>query len=121
MSYYDQDKDTFIRKFELNEGQKQKLRNAFLNLNQLQYDDLGILDLIAEKNDKEVLDFLILRFKESAEQFVFEGDFYMSRIAQLSGREDLKQIMKKGEEIDMLSDNYETKSKEIIAEFIAKL
>lgn len=121
MSYYDQDKDTFIRKFELNEGQKQKLRNAFLNLSKLQYDDLGILDLIAEKNDKEVLDFLILRFKESAEQFVFEGDFYMSRIAQLSGREDLKQIMEKGEEIDMLSDNYETKSKEIIAEFIAKL
>ncbi|WBV54088.1 hypothetical protein [Chryseobacterium gambrini] len=121
MSFYDRDKDTFVRKFELNDNQKEKLRLYFLSQKKLEYSDLGLLDLVAMPNDKELLSFLIGRFKESYNDFIFEGNFFMSRIADLSGRNDLKEISEKNEKLDMFSENYDQKNKEILTEFASKL
>lgn len=121
MSFYDRDKDTFVRKFELNDNQKEKLRLYFLSQKKLDYSDLGLLDLVAKPNDKELLSFLISRFKESYNDFIFEGNFFMSRIADLSGRNDLKEISEKNEKLDMFSENYDQKNKEILTEFASKL
>lgn len=45
----------------------------------------------------------------------------MSRIADLSNREDLKQILQKNKNIDMFDENYDKKTKETVNEFVAKL
>lgn len=121
MSFYDQNQETFIRKFELNDTQKQKLRTAFFSQKNLNYHDLGLIDIITKPNDKELLDFLVLRFKQSYKDFLFECDFFMSRIADLSNREDLKQILQKNKNIDMFDENYDKKTKETVNEFVAKL
>ncbi|GAB0156756.1 hypothetical protein CHRYSEOSP005_20230 [Chryseobacterium sp. Alg-005] len=121
MSFYDHDKDTFERKFELNKTQKEKLRTALFSQKTLDYYDLGLIDIISKPNDHELLSFLVTRFKESYKDFLFEGSFFMSRIADLSERDDLKQIVKKNEEIDMFDENYDKKTKEILNEFVAKL
>ena len=121
MSFYDRDKDVFVRKFELKDSQKEKLRLYFLSQKTLEYDDLGLIDLITKPNDRELLDFLIARFKEAYKDFLFEGNFFMSRIADLSGRNDLKEILNKNEKLDMFSVNYDQKTKEILNEFVSKL
>lgn len=121
MSFYDRDKDIFVRKFELNDTQKGKLRNSFFSQKTLEYQDLGLIDLITKPNDKELLDFLITRFKETHKDFLFEGNFFMSKIADLSDRNDLKEISEKNEKLDMLSENYDQKTKDILNEFASKL
>jgi hypothetical protein len=121
MSFYDQNQETFVRKFELNDAQKQRLRTAFFSQKTLNYYDLGLIDIITRPNDKELLNFLILRFKQSHKDFLFESDFFMSRIADLSDREDLRQILEKSKKIDMFDKDYDKKTKEIVNEFVAKL
>lgn len=121
MSFYDENQDTFTRKFELNDNQKERLRKAFFSQETLDYYDLGLIDIITKPNDKELLDFLILRLKSSYKDFLFEGEFFMSRIVNLSNREDLKEIYEKNKKLDMLDENYDKKTKEIVTEFVAKL
>ncbi|AZA51762.1 hypothetical protein EG348_01405 [Chryseobacterium sp. G0201] len=121
MSFYDQNQDTFVKKFQLNDIQKEKLRANFFTEKTLEYDDLGLIDLIVKPNDKELLDLLIIRFKENYKQMYFGNSFFMSKIVELSKREDLKQILKRNEDLDMFAKDYDKKSTKITHEFIEKL
>jgi hypothetical protein len=84
MSYYDQDKKTFVRKYELNENQKIRLRKAFFEIKNLSYSDMGLIDLIVKKNDTELINFLIKELKESDIEKMWYKDFLMVRVAEFT-------------------------------------
>lgn len=121
MSFYDDRKETFSRNFKLNDDQVQKLRHLFFKINKFEYTDLGLVDLIVKEDDLEVLNFLTMHFKKSEKDFFWSGNFLMKKIADLSKRDDLKMIIKKKDEMDMLDENYEKKSADYMREFAQKL
>ncbi|CAD7798307.1 hypothetical protein CHRY9390_00316 [Chryseobacterium aquaeductus] len=121
MSFYDNRENIFVRNFKLNDDQTKKLRNLFFKIDKLEYIDLGLVDLIANEDDPEVLAVLTNHFKKSDKDFFWSGDFFMKKIADLSKREDLKMIIKKKDGIDMMDDNYEKLSEDLMREFAEKL
>lgn len=121
MSYYDQDKETFIRKYELNDTQKSRLRKAFFAIGELTYADMGLIDLIVKKNDTELIDFLIDKLKKSDIEKMWYKDFLMSRIAEFTNRDDLRKIVQKIESLDYMDKNRNDKANKLAKEFIEKL
>ncbi len=121
MSYYDQDKRTFIRKYELNDNQKSKLRQAFFQIENLRYTDMGLIDLVVKNNDTELIDFLIKQLKESDLEKLWYKDFLMMRIAKFTNRDDLKEIVKKIEELDYMDKKRDDKANELAKKFIEKI
>jgi len=121
MSFYDENKKNSDKNFKLQDDQIQKLRHLFFDIDKLEYSDLGLIDLITEENDPEVLDFLKKHFKKADKDFFLSGDFLMKKIADLSKRDDLKMIIQKKDKMDMFDENYEKRSSEIMKEFAQKL
>jgi len=121
ISYYDWNKEKFIRTYQLNKDQKQRLRNLFFNIQKLDYDDVGIIDLIIIQNDKEVLKFLIDQFNKFRNEEYWCKDSVMIQIANVSNREDLKNIVKRKKGLTMFDENYEQETININREFINKL
>ncbi|KIC63519.1 hypothetical protein [Chryseobacterium taiwanense] len=121
ISYYDWDKEKFIGTYELNKQQKQRLRTLFLNTKKINYDDLSIVDLITEQNDKEILDFLIDQFNKFRNEKYWCKNSVMLQIAEVSNRENLKNILKRKKRLDLFDENYEQETENINNEFINKL
>jgi hypothetical protein len=121
MSYYDQDKKTFVRKYELNENQKIRLRKAFFEIKNLSYSDMGLIDLIVKKNDTELINFLIKELKESDIEKMWYKDFLMVRVAEFTDRDDLRKIIKEMEELDYMDKRRDEKSNQLAKEFIEKI
>jgi hypothetical protein len=110
-----------LYEFRLNGTQKNKLRSAFFSVKKIDIWDLEIIDLIMKENDKELLDFLIQNFKKQSENKNFSNEFMMMKIADLSNRDDLKQIIKKSKENDIFVKDYFKIQKQLSKEFANKL
>lgn len=121
MSYYDQDKKTFISKYKLNDTQKSKLRQAFFTIDNLTYADMGLIDLVVKKNDSELIDFLIKKLKECDIEKMWYKDFLMTRIAEFTDRDDLRKIVKEIEMLDYMDKKREEKANQLAKEFIDKI
>lgn len=121
MSFIEDTSKNTPSEFELNEVQKNKLRSAFLSMKKLDICDLEIIDLIQRDNDTELLDFLILNFKKQSKNENFGDQFMMMKIADLSDRDDLKQIIKKSKENDIFVKDYFKIQKQLSKEFANKL
>ncbi|ASK30243.1 hypothetical protein CEY12_09005 [Chryseobacterium sp. T16E-39] len=107
--------------FELNEIQKNKLRAAFFAAKKIDTLDLEMVDLVKKENDKELLDFLILNFKKQNEKENVGDQFMMMKIADLTNRNDLKQIIKKSYDTEIFDKDYFKIQKQIVKEFVSKL
>lgn len=121
MSYYDQDKETYQRKYILTEDQKSILREAFFSIIEFEYADIGLIDLVVKENDKELLDFLIKKLKESDIENLWYNDFLMVRIAEYSDRNDLKKIIRKIEKLNYMDEDVEEKANQLAKEFLEKI
>ena len=121
MSYYDQDKETFIRKYGLNDNQKSRLREAFFKIEDLSYADLGLIDLVVNKNDDELLNFLIKKLKETEIEEMWYKDFLMARIAEFSDRDDLRKIVEEIGGLDYMDEKREEKANQLAKKFVEKL
>lgn len=121
MSDYDQDKVTLIRKHELDDNQKSKLRQALFQIENLTYPDMGLIDLVVKNNDTEIIDFLIKHLKESDIENLWYKDYVMWRIAEFTNRDDLKEIVEKIEELDYMGKKRNDKATELAKRFIEKI
>lgn len=118
---YDPEEDTLIRKHELNENQELRLRNIFFSMDDWDYLNIELIDLIAKPNDEQLLGFLIRKLK----QHEAEGTWYKShlivKIAELSGNDELKKIAVQIREIDYFDANKEEKENQLAREFMKKI
>ncbi|MFV0531122.1 MAG: hypothetical protein ACK5MD_06750 [Flavobacteriales bacterium] len=121
MSFYDQDKETFVQKYTLNKNQKLQLRRAFFNIDDLTYADIGLIDLVVRENDKELVEFLIRKLKETAIEKLWYKNFLMARIAEFSDRDDLRKIVQEMEEIDFMDKKRDEKANQLAKKFIEKI
>ena len=121
MSYYDRGKDTFKQRPALSHLQKHELRKALFAIDQMSYEDLGLVDLVAEEDDQEIVDFLIKKLKTLKPENTWFANSCMQRIVYFNNRTDLREILKKIEALDHLDKNYEKKQKKLIKEFIGLL
>ncbi|MCP4352216.1 MAG: hypothetical protein GY795_42700 [Desulfobacterales bacterium] len=120
MSYYDQDKETFIRKYTLNKNQKSELRKILLAIPQLEYSDIGLADLVKKENDTELINHLTKNLKSPKTENLWYSILLMKKIAAIAGRADLKLISQEMEKTYCSEGNYE-KKREKIKEFINKM
>ncbi len=105
-------RETPTRKFKLNNTQRSKLREALFEIKILTYEDIGLINLIIKKKDKQILDFLIKKLKEN--KFTKLGDdFFMEKVAELSNRDDLKEIIKKIDNLNYMDDGATEKANQI--------
>ena len=121
MSYYDQDIGTYMREYDLTEIQKLKLREAFFKIDDLTYTDIGLVDLVVQKNDTELINFLIKELKEADIEDMWYLDYLMERIAKFTDRDDLRRIVKKLRNIDYMDKKRNEKTNQLAIEFIEKL
>lgn len=121
MSYYDQDIGTYMREYDLTEIQKSKLREAFFKIDDLTYTDIGLVDLVVQKNDTELINFLIKELKEADIEDMWYLDYLMERIAKFTDRDDLRRIVKKLRNIDYMDKKRDEKTNQLAIEFIEKL
>lgn len=121
MSYYDQDKQTFVLKYRLNGTQKALLREVFFEIDELQYYDLALIDLIVEETDPELLEFLINKVKNTNTEKVWYRKFIFVRIAEVSNRDDLRMIVREMEELDYFDENRDEKENELARAFLEKI
>lgn len=109
MSFYDDGKNRLISKRQLNKKQKLRLRKFLFSLDKLDYSYIGLADIVAKESDEELLNFLIKKLKGSATDKIWNIDFLMARIAKLSDRDDLKEIIKKIDDLDYYDKKEEAK------------
>ena len=64
MSYYKRNKDTITSEFSITKKQKQRLRTTLFAIEELTYVDFGLVNLVKEDNDSELIQFLITRFTD---------------------------------------------------------
>lgn len=121
MSFYDQDKNTFTPRFLLTADQRSRLRNYLFQSEYLGYEDIGLIDLVVQENDRELLDFLITKLKAAKEVEWWHADFLMTRIAQFSERPDLQSIIDEMESIGYMDDNRDKKVLKLTQKFLNHL
>ncbi|UII22273.1 hypothetical protein [Fulvivirga ligni] len=121
MSFYDRDSKTHVMKNELSESQIQTLRDALFNSKTNEYEDLGLIDLVANDGGEEMLTLLTRHLKDMDVEKIWYKEFLLTRIATLSNRDDLIAIAKKLKEIDHLDKERKDKENAIMKEFIAVL
>ncbi len=122
ISFYEQKKDTTEQNFKLNARQKRKLRKILFTIKDLTNSDVGLIDLVMKKNDHKLLNLLIQHLeKTDIENIWWNKGFIMTRIAQLSNRDDLKKIIQKIEAIAYVEDKWEKKVNNLLKEFLQKM
>lgn len=121
MSNYDRDEETFKQKYKLNDQQISALRDAFFKIESLNFSDMGLIDLIATKKDPELLKFLILKLKTADIEKMWFLDILMTKIAQISERDDLLHIVEKINDLDYFDSQKDEKEKQLLREFINQL
>jgi hypothetical protein len=121
MSFYDQDRDTFTRKYALTKNQKERLRKIFFSIDYLDYNDLGLIDLVKKRNDPELVSFLIEKFKELKKEDLWYADMFMERIATYSDREELFEIIENIQQLDYMDSDYNEKKMQLTSEFLKRI
>ena len=85
------------------------------------YKRQGLIDLVVQENDRELLDFLITKLKAAKEVEWWHADFLMTRIAQFSERPDLQSIIDEMEAIGYMDDNRDKKVLKLTQKFLNQL
>ncbi|MFD2564991.1 hypothetical protein [Aquimarina rubra] len=120
MSFYDRDKETFIKKYELSDIQKTTLRKVLFSDPEIEYSDLGLVDLVAKPKDTEVADLLIKSLKNT-EESIWYASFLMVRISHIMERNDLLWITEEVEKSNGYDQKSQEKRKQLIKEFIERI
>lgn len=121
IGHYDDKSDNWVVEIELNKSQKSILRKTFFELDQIDYDDLGLISLFVHKNDKELLDFLITKLKSSNSEDIWGRNALVDVISAFAKREDLEAIAGQINNISYSDDKREEKISVLIDEFIKSL
>lgn len=121
MSYYDQNQDTFVKKYKLNNKQLQKLRKSFFAIDKIGYTDIPLIDLVVTENDKEALAFLVHQIKSIELESLWYKEFLFIRVAELTNRDDLRYIVSEMESLDFMDEKRDKKSIILAKEFIERL
>jgi hypothetical protein len=121
MSFYDQDKNTFTPRFFLTADQRSRLRSYLFQSEYLGYEDVGLIDLVVQENDRELLDFLITKLKAAKEIEWWHADFLMTRIAQFSERKELQSIIDEMEAIGYMDGHRDKKVLKLTEKFLNQL
>jgi hypothetical protein len=120
MSNYD--RGTFISKdIELTRAQLDLLRQSLLQTKQLSYNDFGLIDLVEQENDKELLEFLVLQLKSTKIESIWFRKMLMERIANQTEKQELKCIVSELEDISYADDKKEEKEAKLCEEFMRHL
>lgn len=119
MSFYDYSKEQDIRTYSLTQNQKERLRNLFFKSENIDYEIVGITGLIAEKNDFKIISYLINYLKKNKKSCC--NDSIMFKIAELSDKKELKNIVEKVQSLDLLEENYQQQREILNKEFINSL
>ncbi len=93
MTIFDPDFRRGFKTISLNDHQKEQLRNVVFNRSVITYEDLGMIDLIKIESDTALVNFLIEKFKQTSLRSLWYRDYFMETIAELSNRDDLKEVI----------------------------
>jgi hypothetical protein len=121
MSYYDREgpvrKDIY-----LNGEQRQRLFNAVLIIDTINYFDILLVDIVTGMNDAVLLDFLKKGLLKADTTYLWMSQFIMSRIVLLTADKELENLLEKFEKL-VFSYNEKEKiqAKQILAAFIEKM
>ena len=109
------------KRYELNNEQKSKLRKYILAQNPVEFNDIELVELIQNDNDKELKEFLIKCIKASAEYNFWYAGYMMEKIALFTNRQDLKLISDKMKKLNPVSEGYSDEVKKIVQEYIIEM
>jgi hypothetical protein len=121
MSYYDESRDVYVRKYSLSDKQILALRKTLFSTASLSYTDIGLIDLVAKENDKELLNFIIKKLKKQFNEELWYAQTLMQKIAEMSNRSDLLSIIDKINELDYFDDDYQKHTNELLRQFMDKI
>lgn len=119
MSYYDQD-DPVRRDIFLNSRQKEKLLDILLAIDTLQYEDMGIVNMVAGLNDQALLDFLKSRLWRMDNEYRWPARDIMLHIVHLTGNEELEELYKKFSEM-LYEAEHDSERSNILSAFRQKM
>ncbi len=121
MSYFDRDKDIFIRKYRLTREQVLSLRQTLLAIEYLEYTDLALVDLVVTEQDEEVINLLKRAFLAEAGQFSWFRKDLMKKIAQLVKRQELMRLVDEVEGLNAWKEEDEKLTIQLMEAFGEKL
>jgi len=121
MSFYDEDTETIMKQYELLPYHKKVLAQALFTTKEVGPDDMGIIDIVAIEKPEQVLDYLQEQLINGSLEFMWFRNMLMERIAQLSGRPDLNEILEKLRSVDYFDDDHQQKSLALARDFVKKL
>ncbi|MCH2046866.1 MAG: hypothetical protein MK212_22320, partial [Saprospiraceae bacterium] len=121
MFYLDRRSMTIKPRIELSREQSKRLRTSCFSIDNLAYEDRKFIELIRQKEDKELLVFLIQDLKTSPIEDLPKKEFVMKLIVELTKREDLKATVSKIRKLDLMDKERAAKLIEIIKQFITQL
>jgi hypothetical protein len=121
MSCYDREgpvrKDIY-----LNRAQRQRLFNAVLFIDTINYSDIPLVDIVTGMNDAVLLDFLKKRLLKTDTTSLWMSQYIMNRIVRLSADKELEKLLENFERFVFSYDEKEKKqAKQILAAFIEKM
>ncbi|GLB48754.1 hypothetical protein [Neptunitalea lumnitzerae] len=118
MAYYDDTIETKNRRYFLTESQTKRLRMALFKIEELNYEDLGLIGLTVQENDEVMLQFLIEKMRSVDVDTCWYTERLMEYIATIANRQDLKQIVAEMNAIDILEAGSRKKHDDLVRRFI---
>ena len=76
---------------------------------------------MTKERDQDVLDFLVYHIKKEDLEKIWYKNFFFTRIAELSDRDDLKDLASKIEKVSFLDKKAKEKTDGLVQEFISRL
>ncbi|MBX9886810.1 MAG: hypothetical protein K2Y30_02620 [Flavobacteriaceae bacterium] len=114
MSFYSQDKKQNFKSI-INSSQKERLKKALLNSNEMV--DFGLVDLVYKDNEAQIDDFLFSKLKNLEKDEYWIADNFMNRLKHKSDSKDMNALLEEFDKIQFEYDKNEEK-KNIIKKFI---
>lgn len=121
MSYYDSDrqiqKDIF-----LSTPQRERLFDALMTVDSIDYSDMGLVDIIKGTNDSLLLDFLKTRLPRVHQDYFWPAKDIMDRIVELTGNANLEKLAKDFHDVYFdYSEKGKNTCKRILLDFITQM
>ena len=121
MSYYDKD-GPVRRDIFLNKSQRQRIFDALLTTDTLEYDDLSLVDISSGINDSAMLCFLKEGLLKVKKDYAWNAYGIMERIVLLTANDTLEKLMEKFEKVYLGYDKQEEEeAKRLLLLFIDKM
>lgn len=121
MSYYDRDqhiqKDIFLSKL-----QRERLFSALMTVDSINYDDIGLIDIVKGMNDSMLLDFLKVRLPRVHQDYLWPAKDIMDRIVELTGSPELEKLAEEFNDVYFdYSEKGKNSCKKILSDFIGRM